>query len=296
MPTSTPRNRATVSLRTRISQLAPTLPPSMRRVAEAILSHPDTAANLTITELARECDTSETSVVRFCQAVGVSGYSELRLELALETGRETAARPEGEKWGDDIAEGDSLHDVVEKIRWTERLAIEETLGAVDYGQLDAVVRAIDGAQRIVCFGIGASYLAALDLAQKLRRIGRNVLAFSDVHEAMTNVALFSPGDVLFAMSHSGQTLEPRHLIDAAAAHGATTIALTNHAQSPAALAADHCLVTAVRESTFRSGAMASRVSQLALIDVVFVAVAQRHHGEVVRALEATKHDTDRLRG
>lgn len=295
MPPDAPAQPA-VSLRTRISQLVPTLAPSMRRVAEAILSHPDTAANLTITELARECTTSETSVVRFCQAVGVSGYSELRLALALESGREAAARPVGENWGDDIAVDDSLHDLVEKIRYTERLAVDETLGAVDYAALTSIVDAIDGAGRIVSFGIGASHLAALDLAQKLRRIGRNVLAFSDVHEAMTNVALFGPGDVLLVLSHSGQTLEPRHLIDAAAAHAATSIAITNNVSSPAAQAADHTLATAVRESTFRSGAMASRVSQLALIDIIFVAVAQRHHRDVARALEITKTETDRLRG
>ena len=47
------------------------------------------------------------------------------------------------------------------------------------------------------------------------------------------------------------------------------------------------LTTAVRETTFRSGAMASRLAQLTLVDFMFVGVAQKTTARTKAALEAT---------
>ncbi|HEY0533147.1 MAG TPA: SIS domain-containing protein, partial [Actinoplanes sp.] len=74
----------------------------------------------------------------------------------------------------------------------------------------------------------------------------------------------------------------------ARAHGAITVALTNFPRSPIAHAAEHVLTTAARETTFRSGATASRLAQLTVVDCVFVGVAQRTYGQTLAALDATR--------
>jgi DNA-binding MurR/RpiR family transcriptional regulator len=51
--------------------------------------------------------------------------------------------------------------------------------------------------------------------------------------------------------------------------------------------ADYVLTTAARETTFRSGAMASRIAALTVVDCLFVAVAQRNYKQTLRALERT---------
>jgi DNA-binding MurR/RpiR family transcriptional regulator len=70
-------------------------------------------------------------------------------------------------------------------------------------------------------------------------------------------------------------------------HGARTVALTNFPKSPITRVADLVLTTAARETTFRSGAMASRLAQLTVIDCVFVGVAQRTYRETRAALDVT---------
>src|SRR5450755_1161607 len=65
-----------------IRSLLPNLAPVERRVAQAVLDDPGGAARQSISELSRCCGTSATTVVRFCRAVGLSGYPELRLALA----------------------------------------------------------------------------------------------------------------------------------------------------------------------------------------------------------------------
>ena len=74
-----------------IRSLLPNLAPVERRVAQAVLDDPQGVAWRSISELARSCGTSATSVVRFCRAIGLRGYPELRLALARAVAHDAAA-------------------------------------------------------------------------------------------------------------------------------------------------------------------------------------------------------------
>ncbi|NKF34207.1 MurR/RpiR family transcriptional regulator, partial [Pseudomonas sp. BGM005] len=82
-----------------------------------------------------------------------------------------------------------LRQATAKIAALELLAIEETIAALDYDALARAVDAVDVADRIVLFGVGASGLVAADLGQKLLRIGRLAVVASDSHEATAVAAL-----------------------------------------------------------------------------------------------------------
>ncbi len=73
----------------------------------------------------------------------------------------------------------------------------------------------------------------------------------------------------------------------ARAHGATTVAITNFPWSPITEVADFVLLTAARETAFRSGAMTSRIAQLTVVDCLFVTLAQRDLPHTMEALERT---------
>ncbi len=270
------------------------------RVARQVLDDPRGVADSTITELAQRCDTSETTVVRFCRTLGLAGYPQLRLTLATESGRtDTGARVVGS----DISPGDDLATVVEKIAFADARAVEETAAQLDAAALQAVVDALVSAGRIDVYGVGASAFVAMDLQQKLHRIGRIAFAWSDTHVALTSAALLRPGDVAIGISHTGVTSDTIDALAQARRSGATTVAVTNFPRAPIVDVADHVLTTAVRETTYRSGAMASRLAQLTLVDFMFVGVAQQTGAETRAALEAT-HDAvsnrrvkpDRARG
>ncbi|MQA80672.1 MAG: SIS domain-containing protein [Streptosporangiales bacterium] len=269
----------------RIRALLPSLRPAEQRVAEHILADPAGAPNLTITELARTCGTSETTVIRFCRAIGFDGYPGLRLALASDAGREAGSDSSGV--GGDISLSDGLADVVQKVTWHDARAIEDTAKQLDVETLELVVDAVTRASRVDVYGVGASAFVALDLQQKLYRIGLHAFAWSDTHVMLTSAALLGADDVAFAISHSGETDDTIDALGQAAANGATTVALTNFPRSRIASTADHVLSTAAREMTFRSGATASRIAQLSVIDCVFVGVAQRTYDDARDALEAT---------
>ncbi|TDK26650.1 MurR/RpiR family transcriptional regulator [Arthrobacter crusticola] len=277
-----------MSIQSAIQAQLPTLPPSARRVAEEILADPETVLRHTISELAHICSTSEPSVVRFCRAVGYAGYAQLRLSMATEIGRETAQFGDTKRFGADISPDDSLADTVAKIAFAETLGIEETLSHLDIDQLRSAVESISTARQILVYGVGAGAVVADDLQHKLFRIRRMVHSFDDPHDALMGASLMAAGDVAVAFSHSGRTAETLEFVERAREAGATTIGITNGAGSPLAEATDLCLLTMVRETAFRSGAMASRIAQLAVVDCIFVGVAQSSYDATVEALETTR--------
>ena len=278
-----------VPVTVRLRALMPSLAPAEQRVAQRVLDDPQSVAASTITELSEHCDTSETTVIRFCRAVGFSGYPALRLTLATELGRAQREPNTARVPSSDIGPGDDLDQVVEKIAFADARAVEETGQQLDVRVLHAVVDALVAAGRIDVYGVGASAFVALDFQQKLHRIGQVAFAWADPHIALTSAALLEPGDVAVGISHSGATRDTLDSLVLARERGATPVLLTNFPRSPLAEVADHVLTTAARESTFRSGATASRLAQLTVVDCIFVGVAQRTYARSQAALRAT-HD------
>ncbi|XVV15460.1 MurR/RpiR family transcriptional regulator [Actinoplanes sp. CA-131856] len=264
--------------------LLPSLSPAEQRVARVVIDEAATAAGLTITDLAERAGSSETTVIRFCRAMGFAGYSQLRLTLAAEAGRSVT---DEEPVGSDISESDDLAQVVKKIAFADARAVEETASQIDIAVLEQVVGLVAGARRVDIYGVGASAFVATDFQQKLYRIGRVAYAWSDTHLALTSAALLDQRDVAFGISHTGTTSDTIDAFTEAGRRGARTVALTNFPKSPITRVADLVLTTAARETTFRSGAMASRLAQLTVIDCVFVGVAQRTYAETRTALDAT---------
>jgi DNA-binding MurR/RpiR family transcriptional regulator len=265
--------------------------PTMRRLAGAIRDNPSIVLEKTISEIAESCGTSVASVVRFCRVVGLSGYAELRMSLATEIGKEAAQFGSGLTLGAEMARTDTLEEMAAKVASLEMLAIEETVSSLDFKALGRVVAALEKAQRILLFGIGASHFVAQDLHHKLFRIGRNVFLMADTHEAWTAALLSPKRTVAIGFSHSGTTADTVRFLDLAHENGALTVAITSAPDSPLTRAADERLITHARESSLRAGAMVSRIAQLALVDCLFLGIARLSYGETIDALRRTRDVT-----
>ncbi len=270
---------------TRVRAVLPSLTPAGARVAQLIVEDPAEVARCTISELAARARTSESTIVRTARALGFAGYPELRLALAA-----AATQPNEHVVTGDITPTDPVQDVVAKLAATEAQAIEETAAKLDAATLEGAMQALTEARRVDVYGVGASGLVANDLQQKLMRIGVVSHAYTELHLAVTSAVLLGPGDVVVAVSHSGETIDVLRPVRLAKEAGATTVAITSRPRSPLAGLADFVLVSTSRqESAFRPGALASRISQLLIVDCLFVGVAQRMYEQARVALRAS-HD------
>jgi DNA-binding MurR/RpiR family transcriptional regulator len=268
-----------------IRALLPSLAPVEQRVARQVLADPFGTALQAISELAASCDTSATTVIRFCRAIGLRGYPELRIALAAAAAH--ADRAAGAEPSHDIMPGDDPATIAQKIARADARAVTDTARHLDIEVLVQVVGVLDTARRIDIYGVGASGYVALDLQQKLQRIGKPAFAWPDPHMAITSAALLGPADVAVALSHTGTTADTIDALREAGGNGARTVAITNFPRSPIAAAADFVLLTAARETAFRSGAMTSRIAQLTVVDCLFVVLAQHDLPGSREALERT---------
>ena len=268
-----------------VRALLPNLAPVEQRVARQVLADPFGTAMQAISELATVCDTSATTVVRFCRAIGLRGYPELRIALAAAAAH--ADRGAGVEPSHDILPGDDPATIAQKIARADARAVTDTAKHLDIDALVQVVDVLAGARRIDNYGVGASGYVALDLQQKLQRIGKPAFAWPDPHMAITSAALLGPADVVVALSHTGTTADTIDAMREAGSNGARTVAITNFPRSPITTTADFVLLTAARETAFRSGAMTSRIAQLTVVDCLFVVLAQHDLPASRNALERT---------
>ena len=267
----------------------PALPPLARQVAQALLDDPVGVGELSITELADRIGTSEATVARTARLLGYRGYRQLRLALVAHAAA-GSAQPHAELLGG-VAPDDDLATVVGKLTRDERTSLADTAQALSQPTLAAAVAAVAGAHRVDTYGLMSSGLVATDLAQKLLRIGIAAGAYTDTHLAVTSALRLSAGDVAVGVSHSGSTDEVIEPLQLARAAGATTIAITGNPRSPLAAVADHLLLAAEgRDTQLRPAALASRISQLLVVDCLFVGVAQRRPGSI----EALRTSLDAL--
>ena len=276
---TSPAGRLAVQVRA----LLPALRPAERRVADAVLLDPAMVAASTISQLAKFCHTSETTVTRFCKAIGLAGYPQLRITLASAAGDQPPKRLAG----GDILPGDDLGQVVSKVAFANAQAVQDTAEQLDLGVLEQTITAVAEARRVDIYGIGAGALVAVDLQQKLHRIGLTSFAWDSLDLSLTSASLLTRGDVAIGISHSGETNGTIEPLAVAQENGATTVAITNFPRSSITRHAELVLTTATREIMFRSAAMASRSAQLTVVDSIFVGVAQRTYDAACTALETT---------
>jgi DNA-binding MurR/RpiR family transcriptional regulator len=184
---------------------------------------------------------------------------------------------------------DSPEEIIRKISYSDSLAIKTTAERLDVATFVKTVDAWEKAKTIGIIGFASSGYVAMDLQLKLNRLGKRTIAWSDLHTALTSIAILEKGDVLVAISHSGTTLDIIDVITEFKNKGITIVLITNALRSPATALADLILFTSARETTLRSGATASRIAQLTVVDCLCVSLAQRNWTGTKLALDESRN-------
>jgi DNA-binding MurR/RpiR family transcriptional regulator len=278
-----------------IANQIPSFHASEVAIAEAILSNPDVSASMNISQIADKSGTSVASVVRFSKTLGFKGYPEFRMALIGQLSRQVAQGTDLHLDGG-ITVDDSAEEVIRKIAYADALAIKTTAERLDVENFTKVVDVWDSANTIGIIGFASSGYVAMDLQLKLNRLGKRSVAWSDLHTALTSISLLKKGDVLVAISHSGTTLDIIDVIAEFKAKGITIVLITNALRSPATAIADLVLFTSARETTLRSGATASRIAQLTVVDCLCVSLAQRNWSGTRVALDESRVAVGRRSG
>jgi DNA-binding MurR/RpiR family transcriptional regulator len=257
-------------------------------IANSILKNPQRTATMNITQLAKFSKTSVSSVVRFSKTLGFRGYPEFKMALVGDLSWKSAKQFDTEFLDGGITPTDSLSDIIEKVTYSDARAIESTAEKIDIATFKKVIELFEKAKLIGLFGLVSSGFVAMDFQSKLNRLSKRAIAWTDFHSAMTSIAVLEKGDVLVAITHSGTTVDTVDAMREFKERGVTIVLITNAMRSPAVSLADFVIHTAARETTFRSGATASRIAQLTVVDCLCVALAQRNWSGTKSALDLSR--------
>ena len=246
----------------------PSLPASGRHVAETVLRDPERAVGVSAALLARTSSTSVGSVVRFCQSLGLPGYSDFQLRLAA------SASPRRQV--DDVVRA-VPESVAERVLLRSLDDLARCVANLDVTALRQAALTVRSGERVLICSSGPSQPVAVTLGSSLARAGRTVQYPADLETQEAVARQLGRKDVCIGISHSGTTAGTLRSVAVAAERGARTIALTSFADSPIAAACDVVVAAGAAADAYRSADTASRISHHAVVQALGAEVLHGHH-------------------
>jgi len=261
-----------------LQAILPSLNPVERVIAQYLLDDPERTLSSSIAELRRGSGASVGSIIGFCRSLGAKGFADFKITLARELSQVglSASQRSGQKNA----------SIFENVFEFQSQSLKETLQLNTAEDLEKVSRALELARRIEFFSIGMSYPVAYTACAKLKLIGLRAAAECDSHMQMINATQLRKGDVAFGISCSGSTTETVRNLEIARQGGATTLCLTNCMKSPITAQGDMALYAAPSEVKYFQAPLASRITQLALVDALFVSIALRRKNRTMAQLQS----------
>lgn len=265
----------TGSLIRRLREYRPQASEAELNIVDFILTHPKDAVGKSVRELADLTFASPSTIVRFCQRAGCSGYKEFQrclvYEVALSERNEGTARL-------DATPEDSTEDLMRKVMRRNITALETTRHLLEPRVVDECVELMMSCDTICLFGIGASLLVAKDLQLKLLRVDKPCNLCDDWNAQLLYAKNMEPNDLGIVFSYSGLTQEMVECAKVARGNGAKVIAVTRTGiDSRLVRESDIVLPVASTEAVMRSGASSSRISQLGVVDVLYSCYVNRDY-------------------
>lgn len=237
------------------------------RIANFVLSNPETTSQLSIAELAQRIGVSEPTVIRFCRKMGYTGFRELRQDL-IGSIRQQSVLPEVPA----ITSTDTVEQAADKVFALTVQALGQVRKSLPMEAIRHAAVAVLKARWVHIFGFGASATVAADAQHKLYRLAAMVVAYGDPHMQAMAASTFGPEDVLIAISNTGATGELIESVRLAQENKATIIAITRQ-HSLLADMASIVLPIDISEPREIFTPMTVRLAQLTVIDALVVGVS-----------------------
>lgn len=261
----------------RVAQLKEEMTKKERDVADALLAEPNAVVSRSITEYAVYVSSSTATITRFCKHLGISGFAELKLSVANSLNDERCQIGRIDKHVD-LESAKTTEDVIKAVVANAFSSVEQLHKLLTPELLEKAAVTIASARNVLLTGIGASSLVAMDLHQKLTRLGVLSHYDTDLDLQRVQISSFDERDVVVAFSYSGMKKEVRGICRLAKEKGARIVAVTKQGQNPISELADIHLPVVPLEAVVREGATVSRLQMLVVVDCLFQLMIRSEHG------------------
>lgn len=242
-------------------------------IAQYILKNYDKVAFMTACKLGETVGVSESTVVRFANALGYSGYPKLQdaLQELIKNKLTTVQRVDMIKeFNDDSA-------ILKKIVKSDIDNIKDTLDEIDEKAFEEASNRILKAKRIYIVGMRSSFTIAQYLGFYLGIILDSVHVIrTDMGDAFEQVVKINEDDVLIAVSFPRYSKKSYQIVSYAKEKGAHIVSLTDSLFAPVASFTDNLLLVKSNMASF----VDSLVPALSIANALIVSVGMKEKEDI----------------
>ena len=252
--------------RARLADILDDLPRRLRQCADYIAANTDRIAVSTVADLATGADVPPSAVMRFCQILGFSGFSEMQrlFREAYSPGwPDYSTRLKNLKEGGAGSPTALLAEFIE----AGRQSLEALAKSADEVALQQAVAVLAGADTVHVVGLRRAFPVASYLAYVFEKMSVPAMLHDGVGKLDHRFAL-RPNDAVLAITFAPYSEETLTLAQDAKARGLPVVALTDRMTSPLVRFSDAILT--VPEVDF--GAFRSLSATIAMAIALAVAV------------------------
>lgn len=261
-----------------IQQKFSRLSKGQKLIAEYILKHYDKAAFMTAAKLGNSVKVSESTVVRFANELGFSGYPQLQKALQELIKNKLTTVQRLEISNNLICEENALKGVLK----ADMENIRTTLEKINHNTFNDVVNCIFKAKKIYIIGLRSSTALSEFLGFYLNLIldNVNIVAYgmSDIFEQIINI---SSDDLVIGIGFPRYAARTIEALNYARSKNTKVVAITDSLLSPLATKADYTLIAQSNMASF----VDSLVAPLSVINALIVAVGLREKGKISNTFE-----------
>ena len=250
-------------LMTQIEQQHARMPKRLREIGNFALGHPEAIALSTLAELAAETDIATSAFVRFAQTLGFDGFSQMQAVFRQQV---RSSWPQYASRLSDMADVNPA-DHFEALSASAVASIKRLSNSVSMEHLEAAVCKLAGAETIWFAAGGRARPVTAYMKYMLTKLGIRTQEFREApSEAMRELNLIGPNDVLLVVSFAPYGKLTVKLAQEAASRGAEIVSVTDTMVSPVALDTT-LLVTEESIFGFRSLCATMNLAQYLAIEI-----------------------------
>ena len=257
----------TTKLLRQIENSLPDLRKSEKLVGEFVLQDPKSVITMKTAEASKAIGISEPTLIRFCKALGFSGYQEFKINLS----QQLAADDYFVMY--EIEEDDSIHELCEKVFDTTISEILNVRSQINQNILEESIETLANANRVEFYAFGGSTPVAMDAQHKFFRLKIPSSFITDPHIQFMSANSLNENDVVVAISQSGTTSALVNSVKILRKAGVKVIGIMP-GNTPLANICNYPLTINVGENNRISKPNTSRIAYTAVIDVLTMGVAQ----------------------
>lgn len=188
-----------------------------RKIAMQVIQNPNAIEKMNIKGLAKITGVGSATITRFVRKIGCADFASFKLQLAIEENAKNQV----------AHQSPTLNNVSEV--YVD--VLQSTWNELDPEEIEKVVDLIKRARRIYTYGLGSSGYSALEMGQRLTRMGLAAFATVDSHMMFINAEVINETDLLLVLSSSGETDELNEAVALAKQQGVPTVAIVGDQES-----------------------------------------------------------------